>query len=149
MAIGMCFGSNCGYAINPARDLGPRLFSAILYGSYVFTAADYFFWIPIVAPIVGAFLGGFLYLVLISAHLPDIEEEKRPSDNRVSFQLKRQSFSLSEIINIFRSQSLKQLLMNLKLKTISNFYIISSSHSFFIIKIFKFIESDSYYAAVQ
>lgn len=85
MAIGMCFGSNCGYAINPARDLGPRLFSAILYGSYVFTAADYFFWIPIVAPIVGAFLGGFLYLVLISAHLPDIEEERRASNNRVSF----------------------------------------------------------------
>ena len=27
LAIGVCFGYNCGYAINPARDLGPRLFS--------------------------------------------------------------------------------------------------------------------------
>ena len=89
MAIGLCFGSNCGYAINPARDLGPRLFSAMLYGDYVFTAADYFFWIPIVAPIIGSFLGGFLYLVLISAHLPDLQEEESlddlPEKKRVSY----------------------------------------------------------------
>jgi hypothetical protein len=126
MAIGMCFGSNCGYAINPARDLGPRLFSAILYGSYVFTAADYFFWIPIVAPIVGAFLGGFLYLVLISAHLPDVEQERKVSNNRVSLLFN----ILSEILYIFRSQLLKQLLKKLKLKTISNFYMSSSSLPF-------------------
>ena len=96
MAIGLCFGSNCGYAINPARDLGPRLFSAMLYGDYVFTAADYFFWIPIVAPIIGAFLGGFLYLVLISGHLPDIQEEESlddlPEKKRVSSFRYNESF---------------------------------------------------------
>lgn len=36
--IGMTFGMNCGYAINPARDLGPRLFTAIAgWGTGVFS----------------------------------------------------------------------------------------------------------------
>ena len=36
--IGMTFGMNSGYAINPARDLGPRLFTAIAgWGTEVFT----------------------------------------------------------------------------------------------------------------
>ena len=36
--IGMAFGFNCGFAINPARDLSPRLFSlAAGYGTWVFT----------------------------------------------------------------------------------------------------------------
>ena len=29
VAVGMTFGFNCGYAINPARDLGPRIFTAL------------------------------------------------------------------------------------------------------------------------
>lgn len=38
VAIGMCMGFNCGYAINPARDLGPRFFTAIAgWGFEVFT----------------------------------------------------------------------------------------------------------------
>ena len=44
--IGTSFGYNCGYAINPARDLAPRLFTAIAgWADIPFTAGDYFFWL--------------------------------------------------------------------------------------------------------
>ncbi|KAK4083739.1 uncharacterized protein Triagg1_1401 [Trichoderma aggressivum f. europaeum] len=60
--IGSCFGSNTGYAINPARDLGPRIMShAVGYGHQVWTAGDYYFWVPIIAPFLGCTFGGFLY----------------------------------------------------------------------------------------
>ncbi|KAH7019613.1 aquaporin-like protein [Ilyonectria destructans] len=60
--IGACFGSNTGYAINPARDFGPRLMSyALGYGTEVWTAGDYYFWVPVIAPFMGCVFGGFLY----------------------------------------------------------------------------------------
>lgn len=60
--IGATFGWETGYAINPARDFGPRLASAILgYGSQVWSAGGYYFWIPIVCPVIGCTFGGFLY----------------------------------------------------------------------------------------
>ncbi|KAK1242392.1 hypothetical protein MKX07_000378 [Trichoderma sp. CBMAI-0711] len=60
--IGACFGSNTGYAVNPARDLGPRIMtSAVGYGHQVWTAGDYYFWVPIIAPFLGCLFGGFLY----------------------------------------------------------------------------------------
>jgi MIP family channel proteins len=69
--IGMTFGFNAGYAINPARDLGPRLFTAIAgWGSEVFRAGGGWWWVPIVAPCLGALLGGFVYDQLITRHHP-------------------------------------------------------------------------------
>jgi MIP family channel proteins len=69
--IGMTFGFNAGYAINPARDLGPRLFTFLAgWGSEVFRAGGGWWWVPIVAPCLGALLGGFLYDVLITRHHP-------------------------------------------------------------------------------
>ncbi|PWA00999.1 hypothetical protein BB558_002928 [Smittium angustum] len=60
--ITLCFGKTSGSSINPARDLGPRLFTAIAgWGSEPFTASNYFFWIPTVGPICGAILGTGLY----------------------------------------------------------------------------------------
>lgn len=62
MAIGMGFGVNAGYAINPARDFGPRLFTALAgWGGGVFTAGNGWWWVPIVAPCVGAVIGGLAY----------------------------------------------------------------------------------------
>ncbi|KAF3405389.1 Aquaporin-3 [Talaromyces pinophilus] len=64
--IGACFGWETGYAINLARDFGPRLMSFFLgYGPEVFKAGGYYFWIPIVSPFLGCLFGGFLYDVLI------------------------------------------------------------------------------------
>jgi len=71
VVIGMTFGYNAGYAINPARDLGPRLFTFLAgWGSDVFRAGPFWFWVPIVGPLVGGVLGGFLYDALIARHHP-------------------------------------------------------------------------------
>ncbi|KJX97874.1 hypothetical protein TI39_contig455g00001 [Zymoseptoria brevis] len=60
--LGACFGSNTGYAINLARDFGPRLMSyAVGYGSEVWSAGGYYFWIPMVAPFCGCLFGGIMY----------------------------------------------------------------------------------------
>ncbi|KAF1991931.1 aquaglyceroporin like protein [Aulographum hederae CBS 113979] len=64
--IGACFGWETGYAINLARDFGPRLVSYMIgYGHEVWSAGGYYFWVPMVAPFFGCLLGGFLYDVFI------------------------------------------------------------------------------------
>jgi MIP family channel proteins len=69
VAIGVAFGFNAGYAINPARDFGPRLFTFVAgWGGGVFTAGGGWWWVPIVAPILGAILGAFLYDLFINKH---------------------------------------------------------------------------------
>jgi MIP family channel proteins len=75
--VGMTFGFNAGYAINPARDLGPRLFTAVAgWGSEVFRAGHHWWWVPIVGPCVGAVLGGAVYDLLITRHHPEEERAK-------------------------------------------------------------------------
>jgi glycerol uptake facilitator protein len=61
VAIGASFGLNTGYAINPARDFGPRLWIAIVSGGASFASDNYYFWIPIVAPLAGGVVGAFVY----------------------------------------------------------------------------------------
>jgi len=79
--IGMAYGIQCGYAINPARDFAPRLFALIVYGGRVFEIGNknfgYFFWIPIVGPHLGAILGALIYQALIGIHWPPIYEERQ------------------------------------------------------------------------
>ncbi|KAJ1673270.1 aquaporin-like protein [Spiromyces aspiralis] len=61
-AIGTCTGWVTGYAINPARDLGPRMFASMVgYGKAPFTVYNHYFLIPMFCPIVGAVIGVFLY----------------------------------------------------------------------------------------
>ncbi|MFG2948223.1 MIP/aquaporin family protein [Streptomyces adustus] len=70
-AIGMSYGANAGYAINPARDFGPRLFTwAAGWGDLAMpgTSAGSFsnyFWIPIVGPLVGGVIGVLVYDLFI------------------------------------------------------------------------------------
>ncbi|TDD55939.1 MIP/aquaporin family protein [Saccharopolyspora elongata] len=68
--IGLTFGPNAGYAINPARDFGPRLWTFIagwgdiaLPGTYEWFS--WYFWIPIVGPLVGAVIGAVVYDLFI------------------------------------------------------------------------------------
>jgi MIP family channel proteins len=69
--IGATFGFNSGYAINPARDFGPRLFTFVAgWGAEVFRAGNGWWWVPIVAPCIGAVVGGWVYDVCIGKHLP-------------------------------------------------------------------------------
>lgn len=65
--IGMTYGLNAGYAINPARDLAPRLFTAVAgWGSEVFTAYNYWWWVPVAGPLIGGVVGGFVYDVFVT-----------------------------------------------------------------------------------
>jgi MIP family channel proteins len=62
LLIGATYGFNSGYAINPARDLGPRLFTFVAgWGGDVFRAGNGWWWVPIVAPCVGGVVGGWAY----------------------------------------------------------------------------------------
>ncbi|WP_017531543.1 MIP/aquaporin family protein [Pelosinus sp. HCF1] len=53
-AVGLCFGGPTGYALNPARDLGPRIAHAILPIAGKGGSDWSYSWIPVVAPMVGA-----------------------------------------------------------------------------------------------
>ncbi|HEU5425798.1 MAG TPA: MIP/aquaporin family protein [Actinocrinis sp.] len=72
VAIGMAWGTDAGYAINPARDFGPRLASFFTgYGTaFRDQYGDLYFWVPIVAPLIGGLVGAGLYKVLIGRFLP-------------------------------------------------------------------------------
>jgi glycerol uptake facilitator len=61
MAIGLSLGGPTGYAINPARDLGPRIAHAVLPIDGKGTSDWGYAWIPIVGPILGAVLAAWCY----------------------------------------------------------------------------------------
>jgi glycerol uptake facilitator protein len=65
LAIGLSLGGTTGYAINPARDLGPRIIHATLPMPGGKRDSDWgYAWIPVVGPLIGALLAGLLYWVL-------------------------------------------------------------------------------------
>ena len=64
LAIGLSLGGPTGYAINPARDLGPRIAHAILPIPGKGDSDWSYSWIPVVAPLVGGIIGAVLYTVL-------------------------------------------------------------------------------------
>jgi len=59
--IGLSLGGPTGYAINPARDLGPRIMHAILPIPGKGTSDWGYAWVPVVGPLIGGALGGALY----------------------------------------------------------------------------------------
>jgi len=68
LAVGLSLGGPSGYAINPARDLGPRLFGLVVGTKDLFTNG--YWWIPVVAPIIGGALGAYAYDWFVTKFLP-------------------------------------------------------------------------------
>jgi glycerol uptake facilitator protein len=96
-AIGMSFGANAGYAINPARDFGPRLLSyfegwgrVALPGTYHAVGLNFstYFWIPIVGPLIGGVIGVVIYDLFIGdvlhARLKKAEDVEGPIPETLS-----------------------------------------------------------------
>jgi MIP family channel proteins len=78
-SIGLSLGGLTGYAINPARDFGPRLVAATFgWGTAVFESHGWYFWIPIVGPLLGGIAGAWLYDVAIGPWLPRVDESGPP-----------------------------------------------------------------------
>ena len=76
VAIGMAWGANAGYAINPARDLGPR-FASFLTGyetAFEDQGGGLYFWVPILAPLLGGLLGAAAYTFGVGRFMPDEDE---------------------------------------------------------------------------
>lgn len=64
LGLGLSFGGPTGYALNPARDLGPRIMHAILPIPGKGDSNWGYAWIPVVGPIVGGICGAFLYTMM-------------------------------------------------------------------------------------
>lgn len=64
LAIGLALGGTTGYAINPARDLGPRMMHAVLPIPGKRDSDWSYAWVPVAGPVVGAALAAFAYRAL-------------------------------------------------------------------------------------
>ncbi|HEX6304688.1 MAG TPA: MIP/aquaporin family protein [Anaerolineales bacterium] len=81
VAVGLTLGGPSGYAINPARDFGPRLFGALVGTTGLFSGL-YWLVAPIIGPLIGGPLGVILYDIFITPGLPEelAEVEAAPRD---------------------------------------------------------------------
>jgi glycerol uptake facilitator protein len=74
VAIGISWGGMHGYAINPARDFGPRLFT--LAAGFQNTGFDsHAYWVPIVGPYLGGLIGALVYDRIIQPFLPPVPKD--------------------------------------------------------------------------
>jgi len=71
-AIGLCLGGTTGYAINPARDLGPRIAHAFLPIPGKRDSDWGYSWIPVVGPLLGGLAAAILYTTLFAAEPPPV-----------------------------------------------------------------------------
>jgi glycerol uptake facilitator protein len=71
LAVGLSLGGPSGYAINPARDFGPRLLGTLV-GTQGLWDAGYWL-IPLIVPVLGGLLGVYVYDWLVDANLPKKE----------------------------------------------------------------------------
>ncbi|NWV29660.1 AQP3 protein, partial [Origma solitaria] len=84
LGIGLGMGLNTGYAINPSRDLPPRIFTAMAgWGMDVFTDDHSWWWVPVTAPVLGCLAGVFIYKICIDIHnqpVPETQKEQTSTE---------------------------------------------------------------------
>ncbi|XP_058633418.1 aquaporin-3a isoform X1 [Onychostoma macrolepis] len=91
LIIGLSMGFNSGYAVNPARDFGPRLFTAMAgWGGEVFTTRQCWFLVPVFAPFLGSIIGVIVYQLMVGWH---VEGEVRDKKNKA----KEESLKLNDV----------------------------------------------------
>jgi glycerol uptake facilitator protein len=78
VAIGMSFGGMNGYAINPARDFGPRLFTMVAgFQNNGISSGPRVWWVPVAAPLLGGLVGAAVYDFAIRRFLPRAASRER------------------------------------------------------------------------
>ncbi|KAJ8285472.1 hypothetical protein GJAV_G00027180 [Gymnothorax javanicus] len=88
LVIGLSMGFNSGYAVNPARDLGPRLFTALAgWGREVFTVKSTWFLVPIFAPFLGTIIGVLVYQLMVGFHVEGEVRDKMEADEEERIKL--------------------------------------------------------------
>ncbi|KAK0137223.1 Aquaporin-3 [Merluccius polli] len=87
LVIGLSMGFNSGYAVNPARDLGPRLFTAMAgWGGEVFTVKGYWFLVPLFAPFLGAVVGAAVYQLMVGYNVEGEARNKKRREEEESLK---------------------------------------------------------------
>jgi len=72
LGIGCAYGQQTGYALNPARDFPPRLFLWCAgWGNDLFTYGNYYFWVPVILPILGTITAGGFYETVVRDKNPE------------------------------------------------------------------------------
>ncbi|MBV9788956.1 MAG: aquaporin family protein [Chloroflexi bacterium] len=87
LSIGLSLGGPTGYAINPARDFGPRLYASLFVAGSTGTFDGAYFLVPIIGPLIGGPLGALFYDFLVKPFLPAPDEpEPEPRGADVAHQ---------------------------------------------------------------
>ena len=75
LGLGLSLGHNCGYAVNPARDLAPRFFTMLAgWGPGVFTQYNHWWLVPVIACHLGAVAGAWCYQLAVETHWPEDDD---------------------------------------------------------------------------
>ncbi|XP_027487096.1 aquaporin-10 isoform X2 [Corapipo altera] len=93
LSIELSMGANCGCPLNPARDIGPRLFTYLAgWGPEVFSRGNGWWWVPLVAPLLGSAVGTYLYQLFVAFHYP--EEDGDALEEQGSIVLENKNIDL-------------------------------------------------------